>query len=177
MEGVGDGRAHTLGVVQHLVVPEPQHAVPLGFEEPRAACFVLGRGIMLLAIDLDDQSCCVADEVGNESADRNLSAKPIAFGLPRPQHLPEPLFGFGHVTMAVPSALARTGAWRFLHHGSVLGITPTPTLPFKGEGIKGSSLIEGESVTDGPLVERLVALGSAFGKLTLQIGYEPLGIG
>ena len=79
--------------------------------------------------------------------------------------------------MAVPSALARTGAWRFLHHGSVLGITPTPTLPFKGEGIKASSLIEGESVTDGPLVERLVALGSAFGKLTLQIGYELFGIG
>jgi hypothetical protein len=32
-------------------------------------------------------------------------------------------------------------------------------------------------VTGCPLVARLVALGSAFGKLTLQIGYELLGIG
>src|ERR1700757_4444774 len=134
MQSVGDGRARTLGIVQHLVVPEPQHAVPLGFEEPRAACFRLGRGIMLTAIDLDDQSCCVADEVGNEPADRHLSAKPTAFGLPRPKHLPEPLFGFGHVTAEVPGALARTGARRFLHHGSVLGITPTPALPHRGGG-------------------------------------------
>ena len=81
MQSVGDGRAHTLGIVQHLVVPEPQHAVPLGFEEARAACFRLGRGIMLPAIDLDDQSRCVADEVGDEPANRHLSAKPMAFCL------------------------------------------------------------------------------------------------
>jgi hypothetical protein len=42
--------------------------------------------------------------------------------------------GFGHVTAEVPGALARTGAWRFLHHGSVLGVTPTPTLPHRGGG-------------------------------------------
>jgi hypothetical protein len=32
-------------------------------------------------------------------------------------------------------------------------------------------------VTGGPLGARFVALGSAFDKLTLQIGYELLGIG
>jgi hypothetical protein len=32
-------------------------------------------------------------------------------------------------------------------------------------------------VTGCPLVERLVVLGSAFSKLTLQIGYELFGIG
>jgi hypothetical protein len=32
-------------------------------------------------------------------------------------------------------------------------------------------------VTGCPLVERLVALGSAFCKLTLQIGYERFGFG
>src|SRR5215468_8797728 len=132
MQSVGDRRARTLGIVQHLVVPEPQHAVALAFQEASAACFRLGRGIMLSAIDLDDQSRCVADEVGNEPADRHLSAKPVAFGLPRPQHLPELLFGFGHVTAEGPGALARTGARRFLHHRSVLGITPT--LPHRGGG-------------------------------------------
>src|SRR5215469_8822187 len=134
MQSIGHGRAHTLGIVQHLVVPEPQHAVPLGFEEPGPGCFRRGRAIVLPAIDLDDQSCCVADEIGDEPADRHLSAKPIAFGLPRPQHLPEPLFGFGHVTAEGTGALARTGARRFLHHGSVLAITPTSTLPHRGGG-------------------------------------------
>jgi len=95
---------------------------------------------MLPAIDLDDQSCLMADEVGNEPADRHLSAKPIAFGLPRPQHLPELLFGFGHVTAEVPGALARTGAWRFLHHGSFLGLTPTRPSPIEGEGVTGCLL-------------------------------------
>jgi len=54
--------------------------------------------------------------VGDKPADRHLSAKPTAFGLPRPQHLPEPLFGFGHVTAEVPGALARTRTQCFLHH-------------------------------------------------------------
>src|SRR5215469_12721303 len=142
MQSIGHGRAHTLGIVQHLVVPEPQHAVPLGFEEPGPGCFRLGRAIVLPAIDLDDQSCCVADEIGDEPADRHLPAKPMAFGLPRPQHLPEPLFGFGHVTAKGTGALARTRARRFLHHGSVRAITPTasrwvtptPALPHRGGG-------------------------------------------
>src|SRR5215472_7473909 len=90
---------------------------------------------MLPAIDLDDQSRLMANKVGNEPADRHLPAKPIIFGLPRPQHLPEPLFGFGHVTAEIAGALARTGTQRFLHHGSVLGIiTPTPALPHRGRG-------------------------------------------
>src|SRR5262249_26024812 len=76
----------------------------------------------------------MADEVGNEGSDRHLSAKPVPFGLPRSQYLPEPLFGFGHVTTEGPGALARTVARRFLHHESVLGITPSRSLPHRGGG-------------------------------------------
>jgi hypothetical protein len=43
---------------------------------------------------------------------------------------------------------------------------PRPS-PIEGEGIKGLSPIEREGVTGGLVFERLVALGSAFGKLTL----------
>src|ERR1700739_3771383 len=90
---------------------------------------------MLPAIDLDDQSRCVAGKVGNEPADRHLAAKPTVFGLPRPQYLPEAPFGFGHLPAEGPGALARTRIRRFLHHGSVLGITtPTPALPHRGGG-------------------------------------------
>jgi hypothetical protein len=42
-----------------------------------------------------------------------------------------------------------------------------------GRGIDDLQHLSGR----GLLLERLVALGSAFGKLTLQIGYELLGIG
>ena len=42
-----------------------------------------------------------------------------------------------------------------------------------GRGIDDLQYLGGR----GLLSERLVALGSALGKLTLEIGYEPLGIG
>jgi hypothetical protein len=100
---------------------------------------------VLPTVDLDDQSRCVADEVGDEPADRHLPAKPMAFGLPRSQHLPEPLFGFGHVTAEVSGALARTRTRRFLHHGSVPGITPTLTLPHRGGGVTGCPLAQPKS--------------------------------
>lgn len=64
VQSVGYCRAHTLGVVQHLVVPEPQHAVPLAFQKLRAACFRGGRWVVLPAIDLDDQSRFMADKIG-----------------------------------------------------------------------------------------------------------------
>src|SRR6516225_12459380 len=86
LEIFGDCRAHTLRIVQHLVVPEPQHAVPLALQEPSAAGFLLGGGVMLAAVDLDDQFRFVADKVCNEPSDRHLTAKPAALGLPRPQH-------------------------------------------------------------------------------------------
>src|SRR6516164_7080126 len=83
----------------------------------------------------------MADKVGDEPADRHLAAKPIAFGLPRPQYLPEALFGFGHLPAEGAGARARTRIRRFLHHGSVLGITPTPALPHRRGGcVKGVAL-------------------------------------
>jgi len=61
--GLPEAARDGLGIVYHLVVPEPQHAVALGFEEPGPACVRLGRGIMLPTIDLDDQSRLMADKV------------------------------------------------------------------------------------------------------------------
>jgi hypothetical protein len=64
-----------LRILQHLVVPEPQYAVPLAFQESSAACLPFRRGIMLAAIDLDDQFRLVANEVGDKPPDWNLTAK------------------------------------------------------------------------------------------------------
>src|SRR5215469_959408 len=89
--------AHALRIVQNLVVPEPQDAVALAFQELSAAHLLLRLEIMLAAIDLDDQSCPVADVVGYKPPDWHLTAKPVPFGLPQSQHLPEPYLGFGHL--------------------------------------------------------------------------------
>jgi hypothetical protein len=75
------------------------------------------------------------------------------------------LFGFGHVTAEVAGALARTGAWRLLHLDRSSASPPPRPSPIEGEGVTGCPLA------------RLVTLGSALGKLTLQIGYELFGSG
>jgi len=84
VENFGDHSPRALRVVQHLVVPKSQHAVPLALEKPSAARLRFRRRIVLAAIDLDDQSRLVADEICNEPADRNLPTKSEPFSLPRP---------------------------------------------------------------------------------------------
>jgi hypothetical protein len=79
---------------------------------------------MLAAIDLDDQSRRVTDEVGNEPADRRLTAKSILFGLPQSQHLPEPFLGFRHLAAGYAGAPV----------GSAASPPPQPS-PIKGEGV------------------------------------------
>jgi hypothetical protein len=131
----GDRGAHALGIVQNLVVPEPQDAVALAFQELSAAHLLLRQEIMLAAIDLDDQSCGVADEVGYKPADRHLAAKPVPFGLPQSQHLPEPYLGFGHLAAEYAGAPVSAFARLFLHRLSVPGGgTPTLALPHQGGG-------------------------------------------
>ena len=112
----GDYRVHAFGIVQNLVVPEPQDTVPLAFQELSAARPLLRREIMLAAIDLDDQRYRVTDEVGNEPADRHLTAKSVPFGLPQSQHFPEPFLGFGHLAAEYAGAPVGSLARLLLHH-------------------------------------------------------------
>jgi hypothetical protein len=135
MKVFGDHGAYALGIAQNLVVPEPQDAVPLALQESSAARLLLRQEIVLTTIDLDDQSCRVADEVGYKPAYRHLTAKPVPFGLPQSQHLPEPYLGFGHLTAECAGAPVSAFARLFLHRLSVLGsITPTLALPHHGGG-------------------------------------------
>src|SRR6516162_1314407 len=76
----------------------------------------------------------MADKVGDEPADRHLAAKPIAFGLPRPQYLPEALFGYGHLPAEGAGARTRTRTRRFFHHRSVSAPPPPRPSPIEGEG-------------------------------------------
>src|ERR1700737_4145576 len=110
------------GSLQYLVVPEPQHAVALGFKEAGSARFLFRRRFVLAAIDFDDQSRFVADEVGNEAPERHLTAKSVPFGLAPAQPMPDPLLGFGHLAPQCLGSYAGAVAWLFLH------LTPIVTL-------------------------------------------------
>src|SRR6516162_5864802 len=103
----------------------------------------------------------MADKVGDKPADRHLAAKRVAFGLPRPQYLPEALFGFGHLPAEGAGARARTRIRRFLHHGSVLGITPTPTLPHRGGGNVGAASRSARHSTSRRCRSAISCVGSA----------------
>jgi hypothetical protein len=87
----------------------------------------------LATIDLDDQLCRMTDEVGYEPAYRRLTAKPVPFGLPQSQHLPEPYLGFGHLAAECAGALVSAFARLFLHRFCVLAASPPPwPSPIKG---------------------------------------------
>ena len=128
--------AHQWGSLQYLVVPEPQHAVALGFKEAGSARFLFPRWFVLDAIDFDDQSRFVADEVGNEAPERHLTAKSVPFGLAPAQPMPDPLLGFGHLAPQCLGSYAGAVAWLFLHLTPIVTRHhPHPALPHRGGGI------------------------------------------
>jgi hypothetical protein len=80
--GVGGGgqRAlnlaqHSVKIAEHLMIPEPQHAVATGLNLacPRIVCGTLR--VMLSAIQLDDELGLAAGEIDNERSDERLTAE------------------------------------------------------------------------------------------------------
>ena len=61
-----------INVFADLGVGEAREADAQAFENLRPPCVVVGEPFLLLAIELDDQLCRVAVEVGDVSVDRNL---------------------------------------------------------------------------------------------------------
>ena len=64
-----------LGLGQHLVIPEPKHAVPLALQPPRPLLIILLLLEVLAAIDLNDEASLMADEVNDVSPQHHLSAE------------------------------------------------------------------------------------------------------
>ena len=123
---------NTIGILQHIVVPEAQDAVSFGFDYSRSGA-VRFRA-MLPAIDFDDEPGAMANEVGDKMPDRRLPAKMMlveAFA----QYAPQRALGVGHVAAQPPGAANGASwwmmlhAWRFTSNG-----TPTQPSPIKGDG-------------------------------------------
>ena len=89
-------REHTLGIRQHVVVPEADHAPALRSEIVVSLPVAL-RFCMLPAIDLDDDLSVDAGEVRNIWRDRMLATETPSAELVVAQACPQSTFGIRHV--------------------------------------------------------------------------------
>ena len=132
-----DGQENARRVFQNLVIPEPQHAIAMGFEISRTH-LVGSAARMLTAIDLDNQAMFMTGEVSEVWTYRRLTPKVMLFERRLPQMLPEPLFGFGRVAPQSPrarDAVVNRTLCRLCHPPP----TPDPSPPsaFAQEGFGG----------------------------------------
>ena len=51
VQGTGDCYRHALGIAQHIIVPEPQHAVAFRLDKSRT--LTIAWAAMLTAVDFD----------------------------------------------------------------------------------------------------------------------------
>jgi|UPI00077BD116 hypothetical protein len=76
-----NGFDDALQVTQNIVVPEADHPPALGFEIARAGFIISGLGIVLTAIDFNDQLFRSGGEVGDIRADGYLPVEANACDL------------------------------------------------------------------------------------------------
>src|SRR5580700_3706233 len=100
-ESVGNQGHDTVQILQHLVVPEPQHAIPVR-GKPAIPALIGQRIGMLAAVHLDDQPPFETDEVGDETPDGSLTAKLETCKAPIAQCKPQLAFGIGHALAQFP---------------------------------------------------------------------------
>ena len=129
-----DGTPNSFGIAKHIVVPEPQHAIPLLLDD------ISPRGIrltaMLPAIDFDDQLGAMTSEVGDEVTDWYLASK-MMIGKVLAKQTPNYSLRVGRVAAKAPGAMDSAWwgmmlqRWRF-----TANITPPQPLPLKGRGFQ-----------------------------------------
>lgn len=115
-----------VGVLQHVVVPEADHAVAVGFDHPGAR-FVSGAVAVLPAVELDSDARQTTGEVDHIVTNRQLPSELESVQLAGAQVRPQVPFGVGHVI----AQLASDAGQSFLYQGR----TPIPN-PFpQGKGL------------------------------------------
>ncbi len=93
--GGADHAQNALGIDQHIAVPEPNHRVAGCFE--MAGTGAINLGVMLAAIDLDDQPAVEAHEVDDVTVDRLLPPEFQPEQAAVAQRAPQPALGIGAV--------------------------------------------------------------------------------
>lgn len=122
---------HPVDIRQHLIVPEADHAVAVGFDNSRAVRVSLAFG-MLPAIELDDDPQTSAGEVCDEIAYRKLPRELHSLKIAVAQMQPQLLFRFGRF---LAQFAREAGQSLFRHRGK-----PIPN-PFpQGKGLIAAKL-------------------------------------
>ena len=76
-----DHVVHAVGIFQDFIIPEAYDPIALALQEPAPVGFLLGQGIMLAAIEFDDQAGFVTDKIRNVAPERHLTAEPMSLDL------------------------------------------------------------------------------------------------
>jgi hypothetical protein len=92
-------RAPTLGILQYLMILEPQDAVALVMQETAPPRFMQRRRVVLTPVRFDDQARVMATKTGNAASERHLTAESVLFDLTRPQYSPDTPLGVGHLVL------------------------------------------------------------------------------
>jgi len=117
------------GVGQHLVVPEAEDAVALGYEEVGPGGRVEG---VLAAIELDDQMKFETDEVDDIRSDAMLATELGAIELSRAQMAPKRLLCLGGVAPELSRSVGQ--------HSETLHYSPAPSIPLTLPPLRGGPL-------------------------------------
>ena len=127
---------NAFGVLQHIVVPEADDAIAVGFDDLRSS--VIGRVVgVLAAVEFDSDPRGATGEIDHEVADRVLPDELYAAELAGAQVRPKPSFRVGHIV----SQLARDAGQSLLHQGR----TPIPN-PFpQGKGLSSKALLNAQT--------------------------------
>ena len=151
-----DHLKHSIRVVEHLIIPEPQNAKPL-LLKPLVSGLIRFAVSMLPAIDLNDEAPFKADEINDVSPNRHLTLEFEALKSVGAQPIPKLPLGIRHI-----------GAQSF---GLIPRHAPSPVSPAKrsfaalgGEGKRknhsaASGVISRSSSTGGGV--RLGAMASS----------------
>src|SRR5689334_25088860 len=127
-----DHRPYPVRIAQHLIVPETENAISFVLDHSSARLIL--SGLVLTAVDLDDELGAMAREIRDEMTQRHLLAKvPIAKVFL--EHSPKLPLGVCHFFPEAPCTSDRCG-WRVMLHSwrSTPTITPPQPLPIKGRG-------------------------------------------
>ena len=146
MQGIPHSLQYAWQILQHLMVPKPQHAYAVRGETARTLV-VAGtpwRDVVLGAVNLDRQFHCGTIEIQHETCDGMLLAKTETVELFSTEAVPQALLRVGHMLAQIACGL-HEGRWN--RGGSPYMFFPPPNLPPLGGGIGNRVVYDSHSVS------------------------------
>jgi hypothetical protein len=94
-------------MIQHLVVPEPQHLKALLHKPLIPPAIISLLFLMLAAINFNDQAALQTNKINDVGTNGHLATESNTGDLPLAQMLPETPFGVSHVGAKISGSFGR----------------------------------------------------------------------